>query len=106
IYQSAPLSAPAYSVPADTRYGKRQVVKFGGLAVPNLSGVQSYIDLMDGVNWFLDGQKSGVEVKIDHKLVAAPYLWRGKSALQSEDYWPAFVTIPILYDETVGASFQ
>jgi hypothetical protein len=100
------MPAPVYSVPADTRYGVRQVVKFGGLAVPIVGGVQSYIDIMDGVSWFLDPKQNGVEIKIDRHLVSSPYLWRAKSALQSDDYYPVIVTIPLLYDESSGTNFQ
>lgn len=100
------MPAPAYSVLADARYGKRQVVKFGGLPIPVVGGTQAFIDLMDGVNWYIDPRKFGLEIKIDHRLTSSPYLWRQESAFQTEDYWPTVVTLPILYDESNGISFQ
>src|SRR5258708_13472864 len=100
------MPAPVWSVPADTRYGVRQVAKFGGLPIPIVGGTQAYIDLMDGANWFLDPRQSGVDIKIDHRLISTPYAWRAKSALQSEDYFPCTVLFPILSDETNGIPFH
>lgn len=100
------MPTPAYSVLADARYGKRQVVKFGGMPIPVIGTNQPYIDLQDGVNWFLDTKKFGLEIKIDHRLTSSPMLWRGESLFQTDDYWPTVVTIPLLYDETNGITFQ
>jgi hypothetical protein len=94
------MPAPTF---AKTAYGwdARQYIQFGGLPIPigvNWGGNLSYIDLNDGVSWFIEEKpKFGDAHSVTH--VQQPF--RNRAVYMGEDYGGRTVTLPYIYEEAV-----
>ncbi len=96
------MSGPSLATTSDARLHTRQILKFGNNTYPIVGGTQGWVDLNDGVSWFMQG----IQTPTAHKFGVLPYAWRGKSAYISEDYDAMVVKVQMQYDETGGTSFQ
>lgn len=71
---------------------------FGGLALPNGQGTQSYINLNDAVNWYWMGWLGGADSDYPLHSVGR-YLWRSKGTFLGQDAGSRKLTFPMNYRE-------
>ena len=94
-------TAPSFGV-VSYKQDKRQIIKFGGLAIPQFGGTLSYIDLNDQISYFAG------DIQIDNthvQNVAAQKTWLGGGTWIGKDYVGRKIDIPMIFDETGGISF-
>jgi len=94
------MPAPTFVLSA-YQQAQRQSIKFGGYTVPIIGGTAPYTDLNDAVSWFADD----FIVETERQLTSKQQVWMAKGVWQAEDWGPALITIPCIFDEGGGQTF-
>lgn len=80
----------------------RGVLKFGGKPLPLIGTTMTYVDLNDGINWFVEN------IQVAHKkvLTSKPLSFAEESIWLAEDSDPRTIIVTTRYDEANGIPFN
>lgn len=90
------MTYPRFLATPDTRWGQRQIIRFGGLPRPDTGVVQSFVDLNDADAWFAQS------IQVDGRHISnksSQLNWRGKAVWTAQDFIGRKILIPAMYDD-------